>query len=80
MAENRSSLINAGPQLNAGLKKTPGQNCQVLNKRRGRLIDKIQYINSFKNYFEAVMSEPFVHKGEILSCHNSKSTCRPTEL
>ena len=42
MAENRSSLINAGPQLNAGLEKMPGQNCRLLNKRRGRLIEKIR--------------------------------------
>ena len=42
MAENRSSLINAGPRLNAGLEKTPGQNCRLLNKRRGRLIEKIR--------------------------------------
>ena len=42
MAENRSSLINAGPQLNAGLEKTPGQNCRILNKRWGCLIEKIR--------------------------------------
>ena len=35
MAENRISLINAG------LEKTPGQNCQILNKRQGHLIEKI---------------------------------------
>ena len=40
MAENRISLINARLQLNAGLKKTPGW---ILNKRRGRLIEKIRY-------------------------------------
>ena len=27
LAENRISLINAGPRLNAGLEKTLGQNC-----------------------------------------------------
>ena len=43
MAENRISFINAGPRLNAGLEKTPGQICRILNKRRGRLIEKIQY-------------------------------------
>ena len=42
MAENRISLLNTGPQLNAGLEKTPGQNCQILNKHWGRLIEKIQ--------------------------------------
>ena len=42
MAENRSSLINAGPQLNAYLEKTPGQNSRILNKRRGCLIEKIR--------------------------------------
>ena len=42
MAENRISLINAGPRLNAGLEKTPGQNIRILNKRRRRLIEKIQ--------------------------------------
>ena len=40
-----------------------------------------RYINTFKNYFEAVMSEPFVHKGEILAVLSKfKSTCCPTEL
>ena len=34
MAENRSSLINAGPRLDAGLEKTPGQNLRILMKRR----------------------------------------------
>ena len=34
MTENRISSINAGPRLNAGLEKTPGQNCRILNKRR----------------------------------------------
>ena len=43
MAENRISLINAGPRLNAGLENTPGQNCRVLNKRRERLIEKMRY-------------------------------------
>ena len=43
MAENGISLINAGPRLNAGLEKMPGQNCRILNKRRGRLIKKIRY-------------------------------------
>ena len=38
MAENRISLINAG------LEKTPDQNCLILNKRRGRLIEKIRYV------------------------------------
>ena len=32
------SRLNAGPRLNAGLEKTPCQNCRFLNKRRGRLI------------------------------------------
>ena len=44
MAENRISLINAGPRLNAGLEKTPGQNCRILNKRQGCLIEKIRYV------------------------------------
>ena len=43
MAENCISLINARPRLNAGLEKTPGQNCRILNKRRGRLIEKVRY-------------------------------------
>ena len=45
MAENLFLLINAGPRLNTGLEKSPGQNCRILNKRRGRLIEKIRYIN-----------------------------------
>ena len=47
MAENLFFflLINAVPRLNAGLEKSPGQNCRILNKRRGRLIGKIRYIN-----------------------------------
>ena len=44
MAENSISLINAGPRLNAGLEKTLGQNCRILNKRRVRLIEKIRYM------------------------------------
>ena len=44
MAENRISLINAGPRLNAGLDKKPRQNCRIVNKRRGRLIEKIRYL------------------------------------
>ena len=43
MAENHISLINAGPRLNAGLKKTPGQHCRILNKHQGHFIEKIQY-------------------------------------
>ena len=45
MAENRISLINAGPQLNVGLEKTAGQNFRILIKRRRRLIEKIPYCN-----------------------------------
>ena len=58
MAENRISLINAGPQINAGLEKKPGQNCRILNKRWGRLIEKIWYSDkteilylNLSNYF-----------------------------
>ena len=46
MAENRISLINAGPRLNADLAKTPGQKCRILIKRRGRLIEKIRYVHA----------------------------------
>ena len=38
--ENFTSLINAGPRLNASFKQTPGLWGQVLNKRRGRLTEK----------------------------------------
>ena len=33
--ENCISLINAPPRLNAGLKKTPGQNCRFQLNARG---------------------------------------------
>ena len=46
MAENRISLINAKPRLNASLEEMPGQNCWFKINARGRLIEKIEYRNS----------------------------------
>ena len=42
MAGNRISLVNAGPRLNTGLEKTPGQKFRILIKCRGDLIEKIR--------------------------------------
>ena len=56
MAENRISLINAAPRLNVGLEKTPGQNCRIVNKRRGCLIEKIQYLNFRPPFWRKVYS------------------------